>query len=251
LYLTFTLLNEPAERRDIQLLYVAIFLSIGATILYIFEYDLESQSYSIFLILIALGTATGLTSNQRSVVLMYNFLLGIPIFILISISFDFQFGKTHIADLNNIFEFILVISFWAYFLYLKPKWHEIFITSLVFILGISFGSFISNKDTPSLIFNVIVNQTLSIGQTSWGFDRFGMSVSFTPDDIFALHIGIIFASMTLMMLKRRSIPAIAIILTGFNVSYPPLGGLRALAVLLFVKQRITIEQTSELENYEV
>ncbi|MHA2403828.1 MAG: hypothetical protein ACXADH_12605, partial [Candidatus Kariarchaeaceae archaeon] len=190
-YLTYNLLNEPAVGLDVQSLYIAIFLSIGSTVLRIFDYTTEILTYSIFLLLLASGSIMGLIGIQRTIIRLYIILLGIRTFIFYNQNFDLKFGNSFIADLNILFEFILLISFLLYILHLSLKMDEFTVTSLAFTSGVIIGSWISDRDTPSLIFNVIINQTLSIGQAAWGVDRFGVSISINTDHFFMFHIGII------------------------------------------------------------
>ena len=118
---------------------------------------------------------------------------------------------------------------------------EIFIVVTATIIGWYFGEFINNFEVPALIISTLFEQTLSLGQ-------FTIFTGINPEFFLSLHIAELFNIIAVEFITGRSWKAMAIIAIGVGMTYPPILFIRALLILLFLRNTINKDHTHNEEE---
>ncbi len=234
------LLSKPAKELNLQFLYIAVILSLSSTILRSFNFSTYFMSYGLLLVMISLFTIMALYKQRKIIFQIYVLTSIIALIILFITSFYINFPNIAITLLGIFFEVALLTSIIIYNTHLKLKNKQLIIIFISSIIGLIIGYmiiYLDNNDinsVPALILRTVFEQTLGISQFSFTLFNF---IEFKTEYFFIIHFIEIFNVGAILLVKKRSIPAISLILTGFDLSYPPLSWMRALAVLLYLKSK--------------
>ncbi|MHA2252158.1 MAG: hypothetical protein ACXAD7_17470 [Candidatus Kariarchaeaceae archaeon] len=237
LILSYQLISWQFTHYTQKALLYGILLSLSGTILLIIGISSEINTYNFILILIGIFSVVGLSKENNYVIRLYLATFIIGLFIFTGSSLQIKNLRELITDLKPIFELFLLVAIILFNLQQRLSKQHLSLVTTMTILGAILGYFVTSSDVGFLIMNTVFEQTLGISQFSIGFDLIIFSISITTDHIFMLHFAEILNVGTILMLRIRSLPVISIILTGLDLSYPPLSGMRAIAILLYIKSK--------------
>lgn len=210
-----------------KFLYFSILLALLTSILRLFLYTTLTLIYPYLPLLIALSTlyAVFLLKDGSLRYYFYALIFATLIYLLNIIELNVV-----LTTLGPIFELAVLIAIVFFFIKNKPDKTEIIIIALLTIIGFAGGMIISTKDVAPLIIKTIFEQVIGVSQYSVG--KF-----ITTDIFFALHFAEILSLGVFMLLRKKSLKVFNIILTGFDLTFPPLAAFRGLAILMFVRDK--------------
>ncbi len=215
--------NAPSNFQNNVLSY-AVMLSFIGSILDILEFSLDIFTYKLVLTFISILTFISLIKVRSFISRIYVGLFLLVFYDFLTLIYDyFKYYK----EIKVVFEILFVfgVSYYIYKSNFRRKQLSLILISVV--VGRLLGAFVINRDLPSTIFLIVFNQLT--GSTNYAIDFYGIEL--TETTIFILHITEIVILAVVLILNRPSTLLLMIVLTGFNMTYAPLAGLRAIAIM--------------------
>jgi len=228
-------LREPTSTWYEKSLYFAIILGVLGSILRTFGFSTQIVSYAFLLIIIAILTTIPLIIHHHS---------QLRVMLLAIYTLEFIILLSRILKISNVIpvlgpivELIIVFAIIYYNYSLGFQYDELFIIVLFTYVGWQVGIFVANlgSKVPFLIISTMFEQMLSVGQYNIAVGFFEFDTSF----FLSLHLAQMFNLIIIQILSRRSIRAIAVILTGIDMTYPPIMAMRAIAILAFLRNTLS------------
>lgn len=232
LILMYYYLQNPASTWYEKALYMAVFLALTGSILRVVGFSVELVSYSLLLLIIAILTTIPLILHQHYQIRV--FLLAVYILEILQLIAQ-VFNIANITPIvGPIVELIILIGLIYYNYSLGFMYDELFLVIIATIIGWYLGDLVASLDVPNLIASTLFTQTLAV-------DQFTVVAGIGPKFFLSLHFAEVFNLLMIQLLAKRSPRAIAIILAGLDMTYPPLMAFRALAILAFLRDTLNSE----------
>ncbi|MCH8906859.1 MAG: hypothetical protein IH840_07200 [Candidatus Heimdallarchaeota archaeon] len=203
---------------------LVIILGIGTMSLQLFQFDRFTVSFGLLILglnLIILFTLPRRTFSQ------IGYLLVLSIQLLVS-----QFARLDLDLLVELltiaFELIFIAMIFVIF---RKNYNR---TSAFMIILIVVSSFIVNtillrNSVYNFVSKILISQSLGLDQRSLNFSFFTIH----PSQLLALHLTEIFVVFIFLVSHRKSIPYVAIIITGLSLTYTPIIVLRGISINLY------------------
>ncbi len=203
----------------------SIILAVLLSILRTLGYSVSITSFSVAIYILAIGYIVGIA------------LMRDPSYILLSITLLFSL-LSFIGESNYLTGIIwdnfgLLFELSVFMLILtviyreKLKIWEYLLVAMGAIIGFLLGIELAKGDLISLIIRTILEQLFNVSAYSTQFLQY--------NHIFAIHIAELFMVITLLIIKSKSIVKISLAMTAFDVTYPILGLIRLLAIIMLFR----------------
>ncbi|MHA2098018.1 MAG: hypothetical protein ACW99A_04970 [Candidatus Kariarchaeaceae archaeon] len=220
----------------------AVLLSIVGTILRLLDFSFDLLTYRILLDLIAITTIVSLFRVKSNQGRIYVILFGLILIDLQTILFSEAYNEDLVLGISVFFEMVFLFGL-LYFIYSSNFDHtKLGYLAGVTLMSVGFGSFILTKETALFILRTVIEQLLGINE--FGIDLFVFEIS--NDNLFVIHIVEFVLLVFVLILRKPPKLFLAIILCGFNLTFPPLSGFRALAIMYYLNQNESKIDTFEL-----
>lgn len=212
-----------------NILAYAIMMSFISSILDILEISLDILAYKIVLTFISIFTLISLLKAKGSFSRIYLGLFLLTFFDFLTILYERSIYK----DLRIFFEILFVFGVGYYIFKAKFNWKQLAVltTTAVIVRELSINIYANrltdDKDLPFLIFSTVFNQLL--GSYSVKTDFYGAKI--TSEMIFVLHFTEFAILIFALYFKRPSLVLLIILMTGFDMTYAPVVGFRAAAIM--------------------
>ena len=238
---SLTLLWNAESNFQNNVLSYAIMLSFIGSILNILDVSLNIIAYKIVLTFISILTFVSLLKVQGNFSRIY---LGLFLLVFLDVQTILYDSLKFYKEIKVLFEILFVfgIGYYVYKANFNSKQQILLLASGV--LGIPLGNIILNRDLLFLIFSTVINQLM--GTYDFAIDLFGVGI--TLDMIFILHITEFIILAIALLLKRPSLLLLSIILTGFDMTYAPVAGFRAAAIMYQLNRNDTRVNQFDLLN---
>ncbi|MCE7736264.1 MAG: hypothetical protein GPJ54_15390 [Candidatus Heimdallarchaeota archaeon] len=230
--------NSSTSNQNL-LLSGAVILSIAGSILSIFDFTINIIGYRILIDLISILTILSLYQIKTNEGRLYVGMLGVMLIDLQTLLFTNLSVDWFVSLLSALFE-LLFIGALLFYIY-KSKLNDIqfgIIAGLT-LISIGLNRLVLERDTPLLIIRTVIEQLLGIRE--FAIDLFLFEL--TKDMLFTIHMVEFIILTVVLILNRPSKLFITIIMCGFDLTYPPLVGFRALAIMYYVNR--SDEKTNE------
>ena len=201
-------------------LILAILLSILKTL----GYSISVTSFSIAIYILAIGYIVSIASMRDPSYILLSITLLLSLLSFIGES-NYLPGAIWI-NFGLIFEvsvFILIITV----IYRELGKKQYLLIAVSALIGFFLGLEISKSDLGSLIVRTILEQLFNVSDYSTQLLQY--------NHFFAIHIAELFMVITLLIIKPKSMVKISLAMAAFDVSYPILGLIRLLAIIMLVR----------------
>lgn len=203
---------------------LVIILGIGTMSLQLFQFDRFTVSFGLLILglnLIILFTLPRRTFSQ------IGYLLVLSIQLLVS-----QFARLDLDLLVEILTIAFELTFIAMIFVIFRKNYNRTSASMIILIVVS--SFIVNtillrNSVYNFVSKILISQSLGLDQRSLNFNFFTIH----PSQLLALHLTEIFVVFIFLVSHRKSIPYVAIIITGLSLTYTPIIVLRGISINLY------------------
>jgi hypothetical protein len=233
-YLSYQILTSQAKENYDKLLYFAIVVSVGGSLMQVIGISTQFLSYRLMLISSTTLTIAALALHPTNRIRYFTFIYSVGNIILVFRLFSLSKALTFTLP---VLELLIVIGIIYYNYKIGISFDELFVIIIVTTLGFYLGKFVTNFDVPTLILGTLFDQTLSLGQYTLTVQIGAFTLgSFNSEFFLALHMAEVFNIIVLHVIMRRSKIAMGLIISGIDMTYPPILAFRAMLVLLFMRK---------------
>lgn len=217
----------------------AVILSIAGSILSIFDFTFNIIGYRVLVDLISIFTILSLYQTKSKEGRIYVGMLGVMLIDLQTLLFTNLSADWFVLLLGALFE-LLFFGALVFYIY-KSKLNDIQFGILAGLTLISIGlsQLILDRDTPLLIIRTVIEQLLGIREFAINLFLFEL----TKDVLFSIHMVEFIILTVVLIFNKPPKLLITIIICGFDLTYPPLVGFRALSIMYYVNR--SDEKTNE------
>lgn len=207
---TFMVLKKNKSQLVLQLLKIAIVLTIGLYYLVLINYSILDFYFSLYIILLHLLIIYIIQAQQNKYLKLFNIILLFEILTLI----------LRISDLIIYIEFIgffeelIIFSLVAY--YIKSKVNnkiELIIIIISFLMGWLIGDLISIYSDRSFIFTTLFDQLFSLGS-------YEISSLINSNFFLNLHLGLSLSLISFFIIKKPRLTSCLLILGASDILSP-------------------------------
>lgn len=214
------------------LLTAAVLLSIAGSLLSIFNFSIDIIGYRIIVDLISICTIFALYKTNSNEGRIYVILFSVVLLDLQTILFTDLSVEWLVSIVGMLFETVFLAGL-VYYIY-KSKFSDV---QLAIVAGLVLSSiglslFVLDRDTPLLIFRTVIEQQLGIREFAVDLILFEI----TNDTLFIIHVTEFIVLSAVIIFNRPPKLLLTLILCGFNLTYPPLGGFRAIAIMYYLNR---------------
>lgn len=217
----YQILSIEKTRQNLILVF-SLILAILLSILKSMGYSLSSVSFSIAIFILAVGYIVSIALKRDHSYILLSIVLLLSLLGFISDSF-YLLGAIWV-NLGLIFELSVFILILTVIIYDKLNRNEYLLIVFGAIIGFFLGLELASGDLISLIIRTSLEQLFNVSNYSTQLLQY--------NHFFAIHIAELFMLITLLILKPKSLVKVSLAMTAFDVSYPILGLIRLLAIIL-------------------
>lgn len=217
----YQILSIEKTRQNLILVF-SLILAILLSILKSMGYSLSSVSFSIAIFILAVGYIVSIALKRDHSYILLSIVLLLSLLGFISDSF-YLLGAIWV-NLGLIFELSVFILILTVIIYDKLNRNEYLLIVFGAIIGFFLGLELASGDLILLIIRTSLEQLFNVSNYSTQLLQY--------NHFFAIHIAELFMLITLLILKPKSLVKVSLAMTAFDVSYPILGLIRLLAIIL-------------------
>jgi hypothetical protein len=228
------ILRIEKTRKNLILVF-SLILAILLSILKTLGYSVGITSFSIAIFILAVGYIVGiaLMRDPSYILLSITLLISLLSFIgqsyyLLGVFWD---------NLGLVFELSVFILILTVIYREKMTMKEFLIIGMGAIIGFFLGLELASGDLISLIIRTSIEQLFNVSNYTTQIIQY--------NHFFAIHIAELFMLIALLVIKFKSLVKISLAMTAFDVSYPILGLIRLLAIILLLRSNEKSVDVSE------
>ena len=207
---------------------ILVFSLILATLLSILKgmgYSLNLTSYSIAIFILTIGYIVGIAIMRDLSYILFSVTLLLSLLGLIGETF-YLLGAIWV-NLGLLFELSVFILILTVVIREKMNRNEYLLLTTGAAIGFFLGQELAGGDLISLIIRTSLEQLFNVSNYSTQLLQY--------NHFFAIHIAELFIMITLLIIKPKPLIKISLAMTAFDVSYPILGLIRLLSIIMLIR----------------